>query len=78
MKYLHVYPVRKVINGRVYFRSIGQLHDHSSQAKAEQKRYAKTHHTQIFRTGGQMQPSGIKTYKYFILISPKSINIKVS
>jgi len=75
MKYLNHYPHRKVIDGRVYFRSIGQLYDHSSKAKAEQQRYAKTHHTQIFKTGGQMQPNGIKTYKFFILVSPKSINI---
>jgi hypothetical protein len=75
MKYLSAYPVRKIINGRVYFRSIGLLHDHSSKAKAEQGRYRKTHHTRLFWTGGQRQPDGSIKKSFFILISPKSINI---
>ena len=75
MKYLPLYPVRKVISGRVYFRSIGQLHDSSMKAKAEQEKHRKTHHTQLFWTGGQRQPDGSIKKAFFILISPKSINI---
>ena len=75
MKYLNHYPARKVINGRVYFRSMGGLHDHSSKAKAEQERCRKTHFSRLFWTGGERLSDGSIRKSYFILISPKSINI---
>lgn len=77
MKYLLSYPVRKVINGRVYFRTTGTggLHDSSSAAKREQIIYMRTHHSRLFWTGGERLSDGTIRKSFFILISPKSINI---
>src|SRR5690606_20994273 len=75
MKHLNHHPTIKPINGRLYFRSQGGIHPTLAKAKAEQRRYAKTHYSQLFCITSPRQPDGNIYKRYFILVSPKSIKI---
>lgn len=70
MKLSH-YPTEKFIDGKMFVRSEGSLHDTKEQAEREKLNLMRTHYVRMFWTGGEKLSNGSIRKSYFLLVCEK-------